>query len=78
MIHIAFQDPDLRKKTGPAQAVVQAIERLLDHDDPWVQEDDEAPNDSLNDRANDYLNRLAGWGWFEEELVGMVRTIAAS
>ncbi|MFC5570813.1 Wadjet anti-phage system protein JetA family protein [Lysobacter yangpyeongensis] len=70
-------DADLPPANGwERRLIVQSIETYLENDDPWVEEDEEPQDSPLNVRANMYLQRLAKYGWFQEELVGLSRTIS--
>ena len=52
------------------------IENHLEQDDPWQAEDGDGQLTPINNRANTYLNYLTDAGWFEEEQVGLTRTLA--
>ena len=52
------------------------IENHLEQDDPWQAEDGDGQLTPINNRANTYLNYLTDAGWFEEEQVGLTRSLA--
>jgi hypothetical protein len=56
--------------------VIQAIERILESDDPWQAESGEAPDTPINQRANVYFEKLESAGWFLEERAGFARVVS--
>ena len=62
--------------------ITAAIERYLLSDDPWVDEEGEAPDAPLNVRANAIYERFRAAGWLRQDRVGaremvtMVRLVA--
>lgn len=56
--------------------LTQFIENYLEHDDAWQAEEGVGQLTPLNIRANMYLSHLTENGWFEEEQVGLTRTLS--
>lgn len=58
--------------------ITAAIERYLLADDPWENEDGEAPSASLMDRAGAIHERFRAAGWLRQERVGAREMVAMS
>lgn len=56
--------------------VLTAVEQLLENDDPWQAEEEEASNSTVNARAHMYVRRLAEAGWLLEERSGMAVVVS--
>ena len=54
--------------------IQSAIEMLIEHDDPWDEDDERDSNP--NQRANRYLRRLIESGWMLEEQVGLAQILS--
>ncbi|NZA26400.1 hypothetical protein H0E84_08375 [Luteimonas sp. SJ-92] len=54
----------------PRREITAAVERYLLSDDPWEDEDGEAPDAPLNVRANGIYERFRAAGWLRQERLG--------
>lgn len=70
-------DAPLPPSTGfPRREITAAIERYLLTDDPWENEEGDAPGASLVERANAIYERFRMAGWLRQERVGAREMVA--
>ncbi len=60
----------------PRREITAAIERYLLTDDPWEDEDGQAPDAALNVRANTIHERFRAAGWLRQERIGAREMVA--